>query len=83
MNEPVTKEKVDKAIAWYWLNRVTIERRLPIWTPGVTFNVGWTARVECQIEIWEKGPYPVSLATAYIYCPIRLVAGSIINHLNS
>lgn len=73
MNEPVTKERINGAIAWYRANKAMIKENLPISTPGVTFMVGWTASIERQIEKWESNQYSVFLGRAYIHQPIWLI----------
>lgn len=74
MDGPVTKERIDSAIAWYRANTTMIKENLPISTPGVTFMIGWIASIEHQIEGWESDRYPVFLAAAYIHRPIWLIA---------
>ncbi len=76
MDEHVTRESIDRAIAWYWANRSAIVERLPIVTPGVIFKSGWTVSVERQIEVWGKDEYLLSLAAVYIHRPLRLIAGA-------
>lgn len=74
MSEPVTRERVEGAIAWYWKHKTEIVAALPIATPGVTFLAGWPESLEQYIEVWEKGSYPLRLAVSYIHRPISLVA---------
>lgn len=74
MSEPVGRERVEGAIAWYRKHKSEIDRALPIATPGVTFLAGWPESLEKYIEKWEKKNYPLRLATSYIYRPIALVS---------
>lgn len=43
MNEPVTRERIDRAIRWCRANKAAIAEKLPISIPGVVFKIGWTA----------------------------------------
>ncbi len=74
MSEPVTRERVEGAIAWYRKHRVEIIAALPVATPGVTFLAGWPESLEQYIEKWQKANYPLRLAVSYIHHPITLVA---------
>lgn len=74
MSRPVTRERIDLAIAWYRENKAAIASNLPISTPGVIFKSGWPVSLERQIAVWESGDYPVSLAATYVHRPIVLVA---------
>lgn len=74
MSAPVTPERIEGAIAWYWKHSAEIDISLPIATPGVTFLVGWPKSLELHIAGWEEGDYPLRLAISYIHRPITLVA---------
>ena len=74
MSKPVTRERIDQAIAWYRENKAVIASNLPISTPGVKFKSGWPVSLERQIAIWESGDYSLPLAATYVHRPIVLVA---------
>lgn len=72
--EPVTSERINRAIAWYRQNKTGIAAALPLQTQGRLFKVGWPDALERLIASWEADPSPVNLAVIYIHRPITLVA---------
>ena len=72
--EPVTAERINRAISWYRQHKADIKAALPLQTQGRLFKVGWPDALERLIASWEADPSPVNLAVIYIYRPIVLVA---------
>jgi hypothetical protein len=72
--EPVTPERINRAVTWYRQNEANIRAALPLQTPGQLFKAEWPEALERSIALWEAGSAPVNLAATYIHRPIFLVA---------
>lgn len=71
MEEPITRDRVERAIAWYKNNKAVIAQRLPLTVSGVTYKVGWVDCMDRQIMHWENSKLtPPNLAVIYIHRPI-------------
>ncbi len=72
-DSPPNAEQVNRAIAWYRREKLTIARRCPIATPGRIFSVDWLAVLEKHIALYESGVLGLHLAFAYIYWPLKTI----------
>ena len=72
--EPVTPERINRAISWYRQHKADIETALPLQAQGLLFKTGWPDALERSVALWEADSSPVNLAVIYIYRPIVLVA---------
>lgn len=72
--QPVTRAQVNRAVAWYKMNKEAIAATLPLKVPGATYKKRWPECMDRQIAQWEiSKPMPLNLAVVYIYQPICVV----------
>ena len=70
---PPNAEQVNRAIAWYRREKLTIAQRCPIATPGRIFSVDWLTALEKYITLYELESLGLHLAIAYIYWPLKTI----------
>jgi hypothetical protein len=74
MEEPITRDRVERAITWYKRNKEAITQRLPLTVSGVTYKAGWVDCMDRQIVQWENSKLvPLNLAVVYIHRPICMI----------
>ena len=66
-------EQLNRAIAWYRREKLTIAQRCPIATPGRIFSVDWLTVLEKHIALYESGALGLHLALAYIYWLLKTI----------
>lgn len=70
MKEPMSKEKIDRAIAWYEENVDTISAELPAAISGILYKKDCLAPLSENIESWREGKLALNLADSYVYGPL-------------